>query len=53
VPVVPILGIIFCAGLMFSLPPDTWIRLVIWMALGLIVYFAYSRSHSKLASSGG
>ena len=53
VPVVPILGIIFCAGLMFSLPPDTWIRLVIWMALGLIVYFAYSRSHSKLAKSGG
>ncbi len=51
VPVVPILGIIFCTGLMLGLPRDTWLRLIIWMAIGLVIYFAYSRSHSKLGRS--
>ncbi len=50
VPLVPILGILSCVGLMASLPGRTWIRLIIWMALGLIVYFLYSRSHSRLAT---
>ena len=48
VPLVPILGIISCVGLMLALPGDTWIRLIVWMAIGLVIYFAYSRSHSKL-----
>jgi APA family basic amino acid/polyamine antiporter len=48
VPLVPILGMIFCFGLMATLPLDTWIRLFVWMALGLVVYFAYGRKHSTL-----
>ncbi|MBI5450040.1 MAG: amino acid permease [Gammaproteobacteria bacterium] len=48
-PVIPVLGIIFCSYLMYSLPLVTWQRFFIWMALGLVVYFAYSRSHSVLA----
>lgn len=48
VPVIPILGIILCLMLMMSLPVGNWIRLVAWMALGLIIYFTYSRHHSIL-----
>jgi APA family basic amino acid/polyamine antiporter len=49
VPLVPILGIGFCLLLMFSLPWENWLRLVIWLLLGFAVYFAYSRHHSLLA----
>jgi APA family basic amino acid/polyamine antiporter len=52
VPLVPILGIISCFGLMAGLPKDTWIRLIIWLALGLIIYFGYSRSHSLIGRGG-
>jgi APA family basic amino acid/polyamine antiporter len=45
VPVVPILGILACFGLMLSLPVDTWIRLVVWLVLGLLVYAFYGRHH--------
>jgi basic amino acid/polyamine antiporter, APA family len=48
VPLVPILGIISCGALMASLPVDTWIRLIVWMALGLLIYFLYGKGHSKL-----
>lgn len=48
VPLVPILGILTCLGLMVFLPADTWIRLVLWMIIGLDVYAAYGISHSKL-----
>ncbi|HWQ20534.1 MAG TPA: amino acid permease [Methanotrichaceae archaeon] len=48
VPFVPALGIIICFGLMLGLPLETWLRLIIWMALGLAIYFTYSRKHSKL-----
>jgi APA family basic amino acid/polyamine antiporter len=48
VPLFPILGIIVCAAMMFSLDLLTWLRLVIWLAIGLVVYFTYSRSRSKL-----
>lgn len=48
VPLFPILGIITCFAMMASLPYDTWIRLIIWMAIGLGIYFVYSRHHSKL-----
>jgi len=50
VPLVPILGMLSCAYLMYGLPGDTWLRLIIWMAIGLVIYFAYGRRHSKLAS---
>jgi len=53
VPLVPILGIAFCLGLMLSLGLDTWIRLIVWMAIGLVVYFVYSAKHSKLGGAGG
>ena len=48
VPLVPILGGGICLLQMYSLPLDTWLRLVIWMALGFIIYFTYSVRHSKL-----
>src|SRR5215471_10926501 len=47
-PIVPILGILLCLLLMFSLPVENWYRLVGWMALGLVIYFSYSQSHSLL-----
>ncbi|HYJ80872.1 MAG TPA: amino acid permease [Longimicrobiaceae bacterium] len=51
VPLVPILGILICGYMMYSLPKDTWVRLAVWMAIGLVIYFAYSRSHSVLGRS--
>jgi APA family basic amino acid/polyamine antiporter len=48
VPLVPILGILTCLVMMFSLPADTWLRLFIWLAIGLAVYFGYGKKHSKL-----
>ncbi|MCJ2069013.1 amino acid permease [Methylobacterium sp. J-030] len=53
VPMVPILGILFCLLLMAGLPLDTWLRLVIWMAIGLVVYFFYGRKHSVLRRKEG
>jgi basic amino acid/polyamine antiporter, APA family len=52
VPLVPILGIVSCFGLMAGLPKDTWIRLLIWLALGLVIYFVYSRHHSLIGRGG-
>lgn len=48
VPAVPILGIITCLCMMCFLPADTWIRLVLWMLVGLDVYALYGIKHSKL-----
>jgi APA family basic amino acid/polyamine antiporter len=48
VPVIPILGILFCLLLMSGLPADTWLRLVVWLAIGMVIYVSYGRSHSKL-----
>ena len=48
VPVVPILGIATCLALMAFLPMDTWIRLFVWLVIGLAIYFGYSRKHSVL-----
>ncbi|MFL5251561.1 MAG: amino acid permease [Rhodopila sp.] len=52
VPVVPVLGILFCLLLMAGLPVDTWLRLFVWLIIGMVIYFAYSRSHSTLRRSG-
>jgi APA family basic amino acid/polyamine antiporter len=46
VPVVPILGIIICLVLMFSLPEENWLRLFGWLLIGLCIYFFYGRKHS-------
>ena len=47
-PAVPLLGIAFCLLLMTGLPPFTWLRLVVWLVIGLAVYFTYGRHHSRL-----
>jgi APA family basic amino acid/polyamine antiporter len=48
VPLVPILGILSCLLLMFSLPSDNWWRLGVWLGIGFLIYFGYSRRHSVL-----
>jgi APA family basic amino acid/polyamine antiporter len=48
VPALPIASAIVSLALMAALPASTWERLIIWMAIGLVIYFAYGRSHSKL-----
>lgn len=47
-PAVPILGVLCSVGVMATLPGDTWLRLFIWMAIGMLIYFSYSRHHSKV-----
>ena len=49
VPVIPILGILTCLLLMFSLPYENWVRLIVWLAIGLLIYFGYGRRHSVMA----
>jgi APA family basic amino acid/polyamine antiporter len=49
VPLVPILGIASCLLLMFSLPSENWLRLFVWLGIGLVIYFGYGRKHSTLA----
>jgi APA family basic amino acid/polyamine antiporter len=51
-PVVCTMGIVVNGGMMFSLGPDNWIRLVVWLVLGLLIYFGYSRRHSLLRAEG-
>jgi len=41
-PLVPIIGILICVGMMSSLGLDSWMRLIIWLAIGLVIYFTYS-----------
>jgi APA family basic amino acid/polyamine antiporter len=50
-PVVPLLGAAACLYLMLNLPLITWLRFGIWLVLGLVIYFVYSRQHSLLVSS--
>lgn len=52
VPVVPVLGILVCGYLMAGLPRDTWFRLLIWLGIGLVIYFLYGRSHSRVGNPG-
>jgi APA family basic amino acid/polyamine antiporter len=52
VPVIPILGAVICFVQMAALPLDTWLRLIIWMGIGFIIYFTYGIRKSKLRTSG-
>jgi APA family basic amino acid/polyamine antiporter len=49
VPLVPILGILTCLLLMFSLPAENWYRLIIWLIIGLFIYFFYGKNHSVMS----
>jgi APA family basic amino acid/polyamine antiporter len=51
VPIVPILGMAICLFMMILLPSDTWVRLAVWLGIGLLIYFSYGRRHSRLAGS--
>jgi APA family basic amino acid/polyamine antiporter len=48
-PLVAILGILSCGLMIYGLGWTNWVRLIAWLAVGLVIYFGYSRSHSKLA----
>ncbi|AFV89491.1 Amino acid transporter [Acidipropionibacterium acidipropionici ATCC 4875] len=49
VPVIPIISAIICLYLMLNLSIETWMRFLIWMVIGIVVYFTYSKNHSRLA----
>ena len=51
VPIVPILGVVCCVYLMASLPVVTWIRFVVWLLIGLVIYFTYGRFHSRVQNN--
>ncbi len=48
VPLVPILGILVCSIMIYGLGYLNWLRLILWLILGVVIYFSYSRFHSKL-----
>ena len=48
VPVLPLIGAALCIYLMTRLPVETWLRFVVWMAIGFALYFAYGYTHSEL-----
>src|SRR6202163_4282921 len=50
--IVPVLGILSCLMLMFSLPVANWIRLFVWLLIGLVIYFSYGYSHSRISRQG-
>jgi basic amino acid/polyamine antiporter, APA family len=50
VPVLPIVSVLACLYLMLNLPMETWLRFVIWMVIGVVVYFAYGYRHSRTAT---
>lgn len=47
VPVIPVLAVLACAWLMVNLTALTWLRFLVWMLIGFVVYFGYSRRHSR------
>ncbi|MGZ5433318.1 MAG: amino acid permease [Thermoanaerobaculia bacterium] len=52
VPFVPIMGILTCLMLMFSLPTENWWRLLAWLAIGFVIYFGYGRRNSVMKKAG-
>jgi APA family basic amino acid/polyamine antiporter len=51
-PLVSILGILVCGAMIYGLGWTNWLRLAVWLVIGLVFYFAYGMSHSKLQTSG-
>jgi len=52
-PLVPVLGIVCCVVLMLSLPAANWWRLIVWLLIGVLIYFGYSRHHSVMRNYAG
>jgi APA family basic amino acid/polyamine antiporter len=52
VPALPLLSIACCLVLMLSLPLETWVRFVVWLAIGLVIYFTFGKRHSQLERKG-
>jgi APA family basic amino acid/polyamine antiporter len=50
-PLFPIIGVLLCGYLVYDLPGATKLRFVVWLVVGLIIYFTYSRRHSKVSQS--
>ncbi|MEV4563744.1 amino acid permease [Nonomuraea sp. NPDC049419] len=50
VPALPILSVLACLYLMLNLPVQTWLRFLVWMAIGIVLYFAYGYRHSRTAA---
>ena len=48
-PAIPVLGVLLCGYLMASLPGMTWIRFLIWLGIGFVLYGSYGIKHSRLA----
>jgi APA family basic amino acid/polyamine antiporter len=51
VPLVPIMGILVAGLMMLSLPLGTWLRLIIWLVIGMVIYFGYGRHHSRVQAA--
>ncbi|MQY07969.1 amino acid permease [Actinomadura macrotermitis] len=51
VPVVPILSVLACLFVMLNLPVDTWVRFLVWLVVGAVVYFAYGARHSRVGAA--
>jgi APA family basic amino acid/polyamine antiporter len=52
VPFTPIMGIMMSLGLMLTLTAPTWIRLGVWLIVGLLIYFFYGSKHSRVQRAG-
>ncbi|HEY0177963.1 MAG TPA: amino acid permease C-terminal domain-containing protein, partial [Pedobacter sp.] len=48
VPLIPVLGILTCLGMMVFMPWETWVRLFVWLAIGMVIYFSYGKKNSVL-----
>ena len=53
VPVVATLGIVTCGAMIYGLGWTNWLRLIVWLVIGLVIYFGYGRSHSRLSAYAG
>jgi APA family basic amino acid/polyamine antiporter len=48
VPLVPILAVLVCGAMILGLGKENWMRLLVWLAIGFVIYFGYSVKHSKV-----
>ena len=52
-PALPIISAVICGFLMLNLSVETWVRFVVWLVIGFVIFFVYSRPHSRLATGAG